>query len=149
MMRCHSARADTVLYVLPSNTSGHGASAFDRLDESVGDEHREVEIREPPLLALGVDEGLDIRVVAGERRHHGAAALTGGLDRLAHGVPDIHERHGAGCVGADAGDERALGAQCREIVPDAAALLHGEGGLPHLFENGGEIVTDRCPTRSN
>ena len=51
--------------------AGHGAHEF------VGDEYREVEVAQRERIPLGVDEGLDIRMIAAQRRHHGAAPRAG------------------------------------------------------------------------
>ena len=40
-------------------------------------------------------------------------------------------------------DERALGPERREVVADAAALLHGQRGFLHVVEDGAEVVLDR------
>ena len=114
----------------------------DRLHESVGDQHRQIEHPEPPRFALGLDKGLDIRVVAPHHPHHGATPRPGAHDGAAHGVPDIHEAQRPGRIGADAVHRRALGPERRKIVADAAALLHGQGGFFQVFENAGHVVGD-------
>jgi hypothetical protein len=115
----------------------------DRRHESVGDEDREIEIAQTGLVGLRGDEGLDVGMVATHRRHHGATPRSGRHDRAAHGIPHIHERQGAGGVGPYAFDERALRAERRKVIADAAAVLHGERRLTQMREDGVEIVLDR------
>ncbi len=119
-----------------------GRVLLHRLHEGVGDQDGEVEHAQPSGIALGVDEGLDIGMVAAQGRHHRAAAVAGAHDGAAHGIPDIHERERPRGVGADALDRRALGAQAGEIVADAAALLHGERRLAQMGEDAGHVVRD-------
>lgn len=45
------------------------------LHEYIG--HRQVEMPQPPGLALCADERTDIGMVTAQRRHHGAAACAG------------------------------------------------------------------------
>ena len=117
-----------------------GAVLPDRVHEGVGDQHREVEHAQSPGLALGVDEDLDVGMVAAQRRHHGAAPVTGAHDGAAHGVPHVHERERPRGVGADAAHRRALGPERREIVADAAALLHGQRGFLEMLEDARHVV---------
>jgi hypothetical protein len=63
----------------------------DRGHEVVGDADRDVEVREVALV-LGVDEVLDVRVVAAQHAHLRAAARAGRLDRLAGAVEHAHVR---------------------------------------------------------
>ena len=105
------------------------------LHEWVGDEYREVEIAQPPRVGLGGDELLDVRMIAAQGRHHGAAPLTGRHDGAAHGVPDVHEADGTRGIRADARDRRPARPQRREIMPDAAPLLHRQRRLAHVLED--------------
>ncbi len=82
-------------------------------------------------------------MVAAHRRHHRAAAIAGAHDGAAHRVPHIHKGERPRSVGADAFDRRAFGAEGREIVTDAAALLHGQRGLAQMREDPGHVVRDR------
>ncbi len=121
--------------------------AFVRLHgfhERVGHQNRHIEVPKPCRVFLGGDEILDIGVVAAHRRHHRAAARAGAHDRAAHGVPDIHEAERPRGVGADAADRCALRPQGREIVADAAALLHGQRGLLQVLEDAAHVVGDRA-----
>ncbi len=113
---------------------------LDRGHEGVGDEDREVEHAQPARLALRLDEGLDVGMVAAQRPHHGAAAVAGAHDGSAHRVPHIHEGERPRGVGADALHRRALGPQRREVVTDAAALLHGQRGFAQMGEDPGHVV---------
>ena len=120
----------------PGRVVAHGA------DEGVRHQHRQIEVAQAYRIGLGVDEGLDVRVVAPERRHHRSAPGAGRHDGAAHGVPHVHEADRTRGVGADAPHQRALGAQRREVVADAAALLHGERGFLDVVEDGAEVVLD-------
>src|SRR5690606_37420827 len=60
----------------------------------------------------------------------------------AHGVPYVHEADGPRGVGADAFDEGPLGAKRREVVADAAALLHRPRRFLHVLENRAEVILD-------
>ena len=114
-----------------------------RSEERVADQDREVEVPEPPRLALSRDELLDVGVVAAHGAHHRPAPRAGRHDGLAHGVPDIHEADRTGGVRPRALHRRALGPERREIVPDAAALLHRQRCFLHVLEDRAEIVLDR------
>ena len=111
-----------------------------RVHERVAHQHRQVEHAQLARFALGVDEGLDVRVVARQRRHHGAAAVAGAHDRAAHGVPHPHERDRPRRIGADALHARALRAKGRKIDADAAALLHGQRRIPEAVEDSRHVV---------
>ena len=115
---------------------------LDRLHERIGHQHREVEHAEPAGLALGLDEGLDVGMIAAQAAHHGAAPKTRAHDGAAHRVPAVHERQRPRGVGADALDRRSLGPERGEVVADAAALLHGERGLLQVLEDRGHVVRD-------
>ncbi len=115
---------------------------FHRLHEGVRDEHRDVEIAQPQRIRLGVNEKLDIGMRAVKRAHHGPAPGASRHNGAAHGVPHIHEAHRPRSIGADAFDQRALGTQRREIMADAAALLHRQRRFAHILENGPEVVLD-------
>jgi hypothetical protein len=119
-----------------------GRVLLDRLHEGVADQDREVEHAQPPGVALGVDEVLDVRVVAAQRCHHGAAARAGAHDRPAHGVPDVHEAERPRGVGAHALDRRTLGPEGREVVADAAALLQGQRRFLQVLEDPRHVVGD-------
>jgi hypothetical protein len=115
---------------------------FDGRHEGVGDQGREVEVAQPPRLALGGNKGFDVGMVAPQRRHHGAGAGAGGHDGAAHRVPYIHEGQWPRGLGADALDQSAFGPERREVVADAAALLHGQRGLAQVTEDAAEVVLD-------
>ena len=121
---------------LPRTVGAHGG------EEIVGDQHRQIEVAQPAGFRLGFDEGFDVGVVAAQRRHHGAAPAARRHDGAAHGVPHLHEADRAGGVGADRNDARTFGAQRREVVPDPAALLHGQRGILHALEDGAQVVVD-------
>ena len=99
---------------------------LDREHEVVGDADRDVEVGKVALV-LGVDEFLDVRVVAAQHAHLRAAARARGLDRLAGAVEDAHvgERAARARVGAfHLGAARANGG---EVVAHPAAAPHGLG----------------------
>ena len=117
-----------------------GRTFLDRRHERVGGEDGEVEHAQPAGRVLGLDEGLDVGMIAAQGRHHGAAAVAGAHDGAAHRIPHVHERERSRGVGADALDRCALRPQRREIIADAAALLHGQRRLAQLGENPGHVV---------
>jgi hypothetical protein len=82
---------------------------LDRAHEFVGNPDREVEVAEVPVV-LGVDELLDVRMVAAQDSHLRAAARAGGFHGFARAVEHAHVRHrpGRARVGAlDLGAFRA------------------------------------------
>ena len=83
-------------------------------------------------------------MVATHDGHHGATARTGGHDGAAHSVPDIHEGQRSRRVRADAFNARTFGAQRREVITNAAALLHGQRGFFEIVENARHRVGDRA-----
>ena len=114
-----------------------------RLHEGVAHQHREVEHAQPARVALGLDEVLDVRVVAAQAAHHRAAPEAGAHDGAAHRVPHVHEGERARGIRAHALDRRPLGPERREVVADAAALLHGERGFLQMLEDRRHVVADR------
>ena len=69
--------------------------SIDRFHEAVGHADRDVEIGQVAMV-LGVNEILDIRMVAAQHAHLGAAAGAGGFDGLAGAVEDAHVGDRAG-----------------------------------------------------
>ena len=65
------------------------AVGFHRLHKNISDPHRNIEIGEPAAV-LGVDEGLDVRVVTAQHPHLRAAPGAGRLHRLARAVKHFH-----------------------------------------------------------
>ena len=108
---------------------------LNRVHEPVGDQQRQVELAQAPVLALGADEFLDVRVAHVERAHLRAAAAAGRRHGEAHLVVDIHERQRARRVRARARHVRAARTQRREFVADAAAGLQRQAGLVHLVQD--------------
>jgi hypothetical protein len=100
----------------------------DRLHEGVGDAHRDVEVGEVAFV-LGVDEALDVGVVAAQHGHLRAAPAAGRFDGLAAAVEHAHVADRAGRAAARGADPGALRPDAREVVADAAAAAHGLGGL--------------------
>ena len=97
-----------------------GQVVGDGLHEGVGRQHREVEHVEPPGLALRLDEGLDVGMVAAHRRHHRTTAVARTHDGAAHGVPHVHEGERARGIRTHAAHGSTLGPERREVVADAA-----------------------------
>ena len=115
---------------------------LDRLHETIGDQQRQVELAQAPVLALGADEVAHVRMGDVESAHLRAATAAGRGHGEAHLVVDIHEGHRAGGVGAGAGHERAARTQGAEFIADAAARLQGEAGFVHFFEDAVHRVGD-------
>ena len=120
------------------------AVGLDRLHERIGDQHRQVEHAQAGGVFLGPDEGLDIGVIAAHRGHHGTATRASGHDGAAHRIPDIHERQGPRSIGRHALHLGTARADRREVIADAAALLHGQRGLFQPVENSAHAVGDRA-----
>ena len=99
---------------------------LDREHEIVGDADRDVEVGEVALV-LGVDEFLDVGVVAAQHAHLRAAARARGLDRLARAVEDAHVGKRAARARVRAFHFGAARADGGEVVADAAAAPHGLG----------------------
>src|SRR6185295_15527685 len=103
-----------------------------RAHELVGYADRDVEVGEVALV-LGVDEFLDVRMIAAQDAHLRAAPGAGGLHRLAGAVEDAHVGQRAARARARALDLGAFRPDGGEVVAHAAAAAHGLGG----FEQGG------------
>jgi hypothetical protein len=112
-----------------------GAVLFHRLHEFVGDQARQVELAQPPVLALGLDEIHDVRVGDVEGAHLRPAPAAGGRDGEAHGIEDIHKREGTGGI--------SPGPAHKELVTDAAASLQGQAGLVDRGQDAVHGVRDR------
>ena len=88
---------------------GPSGVAFDRRHEGVGHQHREIEIAQPPGLALGLDEFLDVGMIAASVPIIAPRRAPARHDGPAHRVPHIHERERARRIGADALHRAPLG----------------------------------------
>ena len=118
------------------------AIGLDRIHEGIGDQHRQVEHPQARRVFLGLDERLNIGVVAAHGGHHGPPARACRHDGAAHRVPDIHKGQGARSIRRHTlhlGPARADGG---EVIADAAALLHGQRGLFQPVENAAHAVRD-------
>ena len=104
------------------------AVGFHRPHERVGHRHAHVEVLEVAVV-LGVDEVLQVRVVAAQDAHLRAAARACRFHRFARAVEHPHVRHRAARAAVGALHVRAPGADGREVVADATAPAHGFGGL--------------------
>src|SRR5439155_20551262 len=95
------------------------AVVLHRGHELVGDADRDVEVGEVAVV-LGVDEVLDVGVVAAQYAHLRAAARAGRLDRFARAVEDPHVGDRAARARLRALDLGAPRTDGREVVADAA-----------------------------
>ena len=101
---------------------------FHRLHERIGDADRDVEVGQIAFV-LGVDEQLDIRMVATHDTHLGATAGTGRFHGFARAVEHTHVRHRARSTRVGTLDAGALRTDRREVVTDTATATHGFGGF--------------------
>ena len=81
-------------------------------------------------------------MIAAQAAHHRAAPKARAHDGATHRIPAVHERQRARGIGADALDRCPLGPKRREVVADAAALLHGERRFLQVLEDRGHVVSD-------
>ena len=116
----------------------------DSLHERVGDEHGQVEHAELGRVALGVDEGFDVRVIAAHGSHHCTAPGACRHHGPAHGIPDVHEGQRTAGIRRNTLHLCSLGPDRAEVVADPAALLHGQGGLLQVGEDALHRVGDRA-----
>jgi hypothetical protein len=100
------------------------AVVHQRAHEDVGDADRQVEVLQVAFV-LGVDEELDVGVVAAQHAHLCAAAAAGRFDRLATAIEDAHVADRPRSAAARAAHPRTLGPDAREVVAHAAAAAHG------------------------
>jgi hypothetical protein len=119
---------------------------LDRLHQRIGHADRDVEVVEPPGLALGADELHDVGVVAAQHAHLRAAPGARALDRGAGLVEDMHvaDRPRGRAVGA--AHPRAARPDRREVVADAAAAAHRLGRLAEGYVDAG-LAIDRVGDR--
>ncbi|TMQ76701.1 hypothetical protein ACCUM_3988 [Candidatus Accumulibacter phosphatis] len=117
------------------------AIGFDGLHESVGDGDRDVEVGEVAMV-LGVDEDLDIRMVAAQHPHLRSTAGAGGFDGLARAVENAHIGYRTGGTRLRALDQRADRADRREVVTDATTPPHGFGGFGQGTVDAGLAIDD-------
>ncbi len=117
------------------------AVVLDCLHEGIRDADGDVEVGEVALV-LGVDEHLDVRMVAAQHAHLGAAARAGGFHRLAGAVEDAHVGHRPRSARMRALDEGTDRTDRGEVVADAAAAAHGLGRLRQGGVDAGTVVDD-------
>ena len=116
------------------------AIGLDGGHEGIGHQHGQVEHPQAGRVFLGLDEGFDIGVVAAHGGHHRPAPAARRHDGAAHRIPDIHEGQGTRGIGGHTlypGPARADGGK---VVPDAAALLHGQRGFLQHLEDARQAV---------
>ena len=101
---------------------------IDRFHEAIGHADRDVEIGQVAMV-LGVDEVLDVRMVAAQHAHLGTAAGTGGFHGFAGAVEDAHVGNRAGGTRLGVLDAGALRADGGKVVTDATAAAHGFGRM--------------------
>ena len=111
------------------------------LHEGVGDAHRDVEIAQIARV-LGVDELLDVGMVAAQHAHLRAAPRSGRFDGLTGAVEDSHVAHGAGGAALRAADPGAARADARKVIAHAATAAHGLRGLGQGRVDAGVAVLD-------
>src|SRR5205814_1401781 len=116
-----------------------GQIFFYREHELVGDADGDVEVGELARV-LGVDELLEVRVIATQHAHLRAAARARRLDRLAGAVEDTHIGHGAARARARAFHFRAFRPDGGEVVAHAAAAAHGLRRLQQRGVDAGPAV---------
>ncbi len=121
---------------------------FHRLHELVGNQARQIELTQAPVLALGADEVAHVRMSDVEGAHLRAAPAAGRGHGEAHGIEDIHERQRTGGIGAGATHERALRAQGGKFIADAAARFQRESGLVHTLQNAVHRIRHRTRDRA-
>ncbi len=117
------------------------AVGLDRLHEGVGHADREVEVAQVARV-LGVDEGLDVRVVDPQHAHLRAAPRAGRLDRLARAVEHAQVADRAAGAAGGAVHPGPARADAREVVAHAAAAAHRLGGLGQGRVDARETVVD-------
>jgi hypothetical protein len=115
------------------------AIRLDCAHEGVGHRDAHVEILEIAMI-LGVDEALDVGVVAAQDAHLRAAARAGGLHRLAALIEDTHVGDRPARRAFGAAHARALGAYRGKVVAHPAAAAHGFGRLLERDVNPGLAV---------
>jgi len=96
--------------------------------ESIGDSDGEVEVAQIAAI-LGVDESLNIGMVAAQHAHLRTAARTGGLHGFATAVEYAHVRHRAAGAAVGAFYQRIFRANGGKVIADTPATAHGFGGL--------------------
>ena len=118
----------------------HGI-VLERAHEGVGHRDADIEVGQIAFV-LGVNEVLDVRVVAAQDSHLRAAARAGRFHRLAALVEYPHVRHRAARRAPGAAHFRASRPDGREVVPDAAASAHGLGRFHQRHVDAG-LAADR------
>ena len=114
-----------------------------RPHEVIRDQHREIEVAQCRSVPLGIDEALDVRMVAAQRPHHRPAAYPGREQCRAHAVPQAHEGHRPRGRTPDPLPAQTGGPQRGKVATHAPALLHGQRRIPQRLEDAGEVVRDR------
>src|SRR4051794_13952341 len=100
---------------------------LDGLHELVGDRNRDVEVVDLVVLALAVDEFLDVRMVHPEDAHVGPAPGPALLDLVGRSIVDGHERDRPARYTHRALDQIVLGTQPGEAEARAATALVNNG----------------------
>ncbi len=102
-----------------------------------------------PAFALGVDEILDVRMIATKHGHLCPAARTSGFDGLARLVENLHVRQRAARAAVRTFHPRTLGSNAGEVVAHPTTAPHRFRGLvegvvdANLSVGAGDAVTDR------
>ena len=80
---------------------------LDSLHKTVGHADRNIKVRQVAFI-LGVDENLNVRMIAAQNAHLRAAPRAGGFDGFAGTIEHAHVGHRPGCARLCAFDLRAL-----------------------------------------
>ena len=113
---------------------------LDCFHEGIRHQHRHVEHPQPRRIGFGCDEILDVGMIATHRGHHRTAPRSGGHDRAAHRIPDIHKAERPRSIRRDAQHIRTLGPNGAEIIAYTTALLHGQSGFLEHVKNATHAV---------
>ena len=104
----------------------NGIVRFNRFHERISHADRDVEVGQVALV-FGMDEQLDIRMIATHDTHLGTTACTGRFHGFARAVEHAHVRDRARSARVGTLNAGTLRANRREVVPDATTTTHGFG----------------------
>ena len=99
---------------------------FHCLHKGIRDKHGDIKHPQPRRIRFSRDKVFYIGMVTAHCGHHRTAPRSGAHDGAAHRIPDIHERQRPRGIGRHAGHKRTFGPQRAKVIPNAAALLHGQ-----------------------
>ena len=113
---------------------------LDRRHKGIRDQNRDIKHPQTRRIAFCGNEIQNIRVITAHSRHHRAAPAACRHNRAAHSIPNIHKGEGARGIRSNALHLCPFGTNGREIISDAAALLHGQRGLFQHVKNPAHTV---------